>query len=229
MRKTNLPEFQSKHESKRVAYIPAFGRSSLTPLYDSMMKWAARESAFKPLLTRQTQLQKGSKVLDLGCGTGTLAILLKRSQPEAEVKGIDIDPQILELAKAKIAQAGLDVTLQQGTVFETQYPDNYFDRVVSSMVFHHLTTENKHQALKEVFRILKPSGELHVADLGKPQNALMHLISLIMGRLEENADNVKGLLPQIFRSVGFDQVEETTRVMTMFGTVALYKGRKPLV
>lgn len=217
----------SKHKFKGEAYIPAFSYRFLTPFYDLMMKWAARESTFKPKLVEQARIEKGHRVLDLGCGTATLTILLKKAQPEAEVVGLDSDPKILEIAKSKVAKAGVDILLDIGTSFELPYPENSFDRVVSSMVFHHLTRENKGLSLKEIFRVLKPRGELHVADFGKPQNALMYLISLIMRRLEETSDIMKGLLLEMFRNAGFEQVEETSRYMTIFGTFALYKARKP--
>ena len=106
------------------------------------------------------------------------------------------------------------------------YPDNTFDRVIASLVFHHLTRENKLRALKEVLRVLKKNGEVHIADMGKPQNLLIRLPSVIMRRLEETEDNVKGLLPQMLKTAGFTQVEETSKLMTIFGTVALYKGLK---
>ena len=163
----------------------------------------------------------------MGCGTGTLTILIKKQQLTAEVVGMDIDPQILELARSKVARAGFDIALDRGSATEPPYPDDYFDRVVSSMMFHHLTLENKARASRAAFRILKPGGELHVADLGRPQNILMRLVSLVTGRLEENYDNVKGLLPEMFRAVGFERVQETAQIMTLFGTVSLYKGRKP--
>jgi len=191
------------------------------------MRYAAWETTFKPKLVEQARIEKGHRVLDLGCGTATLTIIIKKTQPNAEVIGLDTDPQILEIAKSKAANAGLDIVLDFGTAIELPYPDNSFDRVFSSMVFHHLTRGNKVRALKEVFRVLKPRGELHVADLGKPQNALMRLPSIILGRLEENSDNVKGLLPAMFHNAGFVQVEETTTYMTVFGTVVLYKARKP--
>jgi len=216
-----------KQEFEGTTYIPAFGHSFLTPFYDFMMKWAARESTFKLGLVEQARIEKGHRVLDLGCGTATLTILIKKTHPEAEVTGLDIDPKILEIAKSKVAKAGLDVALDHGTAPELPYPDNSFDHVVSSMVFHHLTSENKAHTLKEVLRVLKPGGELHVADFGKPQNILMHLISLIIRHLEETSDNLKGLLPEMFRNASFEKVEETTRYMTMFGTVALYTARKP--
>jgi len=227
LEKLEPKHLEQKHKLEGRAYIPAFGHSLLTPLYDFMMKYAARESTFKPKLVGQARIERGHKILDLGCGTATLTILLKKTQPEAEVIGLDPDPEILEIAKSKVANAGLDIALDYGTATQLPYPDNSFDRVFSSMVFHHLTLGNKFRALKEVFRVLKPGGELHVADFGKPQNALMRLPSIIFGRLEENSDNVKGLLPQMFRNIGFVQVEEITSYMTVFGTVALYRAQKP--
>jgi len=220
---------RQEHESERTAYIPAFGYGFLAPLYDFVMQWAMRESTFKPRLMEQARIKKGHRVLDIGCGTATLTILVKKTHPEAEVVGLDGDPKILDIARSKVTKADLDIVLDYGMVFKLPYPDNSFDRVMSSMVFHHLTRENKALTLKEVFRVLKPGGELHIADFGKPQNTLMHLISLFIGHLEETSDNVKGLLPEILRNVGFEQVEEIARFMTMFGTVALYKAQKPRV
>jgi len=220
-------QLRQRHEPESTAYIPAFNLGFLTPFYDFMMKWVARESAFKPKLVEQARIEKGHRVLDLGCGTATLTILIKKTQPHAEIIGLDADPQILEIAKFKVVNAGLDIAFDYGTAIELPYSDNSFDRVFSSMVFHHLTRGSKARALKEVFRVLKSRGELHVADLGKPQNALMRLPSMIFGRLEENLDNVKGLLPEMLRNAGFVQVEETSNYMTLFGTVALYKAQKP--
>lgn len=218
---------RSKHEFKGASYIPAFGHGFLTPFYDFMMKWAARESTFKPKLVEQTRIEKGHTILDLGCGTATLTILLKKAQPEAKVVGLDADPKILEIAQAKVANEGLDISLDYGTAFELPYIDNSLDCIVSSMVFHHLTRENKVRSFMEVLRVLKSGGWLHVADLGKPNNALMRLPSLIIGRLEEASDNVTGMLPEMLRNAGFAQVEVTARYMTLFGTIALYKARKP--
>jgi len=207
--------------------VPAFSYGFLTPFYDSMMKWAARESAFKPKLVEQARIEKGHKVLDIGCGTATLTILIKKAHPEAEVIGIDGDPKVLEIAKSKVAEADVNIALDYGIASKLPYPDNSFHRVILSMVLHHLPRENKVRSLKEAFRVLKPAGELHVADLGKPHNALMYLPSLIIGRLEEASDNVRGLLPEMFRNAGFVHVEETARYMTIFGTLTLYRVQKP--
>lgn len=214
-------------ERDRGKYIPAFRYSFLTHLYDLILQGAMRESTFKPRLVEKARIEKGHRVLDLGCGTATLTILIKNAHPQAEVTGLDGDPEVLEIARAKVARAGLEIALDYGMAFELPYPDGFFDRVISSLVFHHLTREDKARTLKEAFRVLRPGGELHVADLGRPQNVLMHLISLVMRRLEEAADNIKGLLPEMFRNAGFEQVEETAKFMTVFGTLALYRAWKP--
>ncbi|CAG1008724.1 MAG: methyltransferase domain-containing protein [Candidatus Methanoperedens sp.] len=143
--------------------------------------------------------------------------LMKRFMRESTFKRY---PEILQMARKKVTKASLDIKLDLGLSFELPYPDRSFDRVFSSLVFHHLTT------FKEIFRVLSPVGELHVADFGKLQNALMYLISLVFRHLEETRDNINGLLPEMFRKVGFEQVEETARFMTLFGTLSLYRAKK---
>lgn len=227
MNKIKPKQFEHKHRTRSAAYIPAFRLSFLTPFYDFMMRWAAHESAFKPRLVEQVGIKKNYRVLDLGCGTGTLTILIKKAQLEAEVIGFDGDLKVLGIARGKVAKAGLDIPLDYGMSFELPYPDNSFDRIVASMLLHHLNGENKARTLKEVFRVLKPGGELHVVDFGKPQNVLMHLTSLIMRHLEETADLIKGSLPSLLHDAGLEHVEQTSRFMTVFGTFAMYKARKP--
>lgn len=208
-------------------YIPAFGHDLLSPLYDPMLRWIMRESRFKRQLVEQARIEAGHRVLDLGCGTGTLTILLKRAHPEAEVVGLDGDPKILDIARTKARTAGADITFNHGMAFQLPYSDDSFDRVLSSLVLHHLTTENKRLTLREVVRALRPGGELHAADFGKPHNAVAATVSLITRRFEEASDNIEGVLPEMFRGVGFDQVEETDRYLTVMGTLSLYRGRKP--
>jgi len=220
--------FAPQRKFRDLACIPAFNRRFLTPFYDFMMKYAARESTFKPRLVEQARIGADQRVLDLGCGTATLTILIKKTNPQAEVVGLDADPEILEIAKGKAVEAGVDVRLDRGMADQLPYPDGSFDHVFSSMVFHHLALEDKIRTLKEIIRVLKPGGEMHIADLGKPHNSFMRLPTLIIRRLEEAEDNVRGLLPELFYDAGFEQVEETTKHMTLVGTVILYEMQKPL-
>jgi ubiquinone/menaquinone biosynthesis C-methylase UbiE len=211
-------------------YIPALSYDLLTPLYDLVIRLTMPESRFKGRLIEQADIRESSRVLDLGCGTGTLTILIKKTHPDAKVVGLDGDPKILNIARTKAAKAGMELTFNKAMACELPYPDATFDRVVSSLVFHHLTRGDKVRALQEVFRVLRPDGELHVADWGKPQNMLMRVASLplrIFDGLETTRDNVNGLLPDMFRDAGFEEVKEPARFMTLFGTLSLYSTRKP--
>ncbi len=212
--------------NKSAKYIPAVGFNWMTQLYDPVMQMLFPEKAFRRCLIEQMGIEKGHRVLDVGCWTATLDILIKKAHPDADVVGLDGDQRILGIARTKIEKEGLDIMLNKGMAFELPYPDNSFDRVVSSLVFHHLTHEDKMRTFKEIFRVLKPAGELHAADFGKPHNIIMLMPSLVFRFLEEASENIKGLLPEMFRSAGFVQVEETARFMTMIGTLSLYKARK---
>jgi ubiquinone/menaquinone biosynthesis C-methylase UbiE len=212
-------------------YIPALRYEWLTGFYDTVMDKMMRESTFKQALVQQARVAKGHRVLDLGCGTATLTLLIKQAHPEAEVTGLDGDPKALEIARAKVARSGLAITLDESMAFNLPYPNNSFDRVFSGLLFHHLTCEDKVRTLKEVDRILVPGGELHVADWGKPSNPLMRLAFFLVQLLDgfkTTTDNVNGLMPDFFSQAGLQNVQETTRYATMFGTMALYQARKPV-
>jgi len=211
-------------------YIPALKYGCLTPLYDPLIRWTLRESTFKRQLLKQARIERGHRVLDLGCGTGTLTLLIKSYYPRADVVGLDGDPKVLEIARAKATRAGLDVTLDNGIAYELPYADESFDRVISSLLFHHLTRENKERTLKKTFRVLRRGGQLHVADWGKAQNMLMRTAFLLVQMLDgfvTTADNVRGFLPELIRAAGFESVRESARYMTIVGTLSLYEARKP--
>lgn len=211
-------------------YIPALRFHWLTGLYDSVMYSVLRENTFKQALVRQANIMSDYRVLDLGCGTATLTLLVKQAHPKAEVTGLDGDPQALEIAAKKIAESGLAITLDEGMAFDLPYPDQSFDRVVSGLLFHHLTRADKQRALKEVYRVLKPGGELHVADWGKASNILMRFgfffVQLLDG-FKITDDNAKGLLLEFFQQAGFQKVQQTAYYNTIFGSMGLYKALKP--
>ena len=210
-------------------YIPALSYDWLTKFYDPLIKWGMQEDTFKNTLIEQAQIKEGFKLLDIGCGTATLALLIKRQHPSSEVYGIDGDDNILAIAQEKVASSGLTVNLKKAMAHQLPYPDNYFDRIFSSLVFHHLTTENKEQAFREILRVLKPNGEFHLADWDKGHNLLMKIASLtvqLLDGFQTTADNFQGRLQKIFASAGFNQVERTKQFMTVLGTLSLFKGIK---
>lgn len=215
-------------EKKVAHYVPALSFDWLTPMYDLAIRLTMPEATIKRQVVEQSRIRNGHRVLDLGCGTATLTLLIKSIHPEAKVWGLDGDPRILKIARKKVEKAGIEITLNEGMSYELPYPDESFDRVLSSLFFHHLTSEDKERTLHEVRRVLRAGGELHVADFGKPQNALMRVASLPWRTFDgkTTGDNYKGRLPELFRGAGFGEVCETARYMTMFGTLSLYGARK---
>ncbi len=212
---------------KNERYIPALSFNRLTPLFDPAIRWSMRELELKRRLIKQARIEPDHRVLDLGCGTATLTILIKQTHPTADVVGLDGDRQILAMAEAKAEKAGVNLTLDHGLAFELPYPDQSFERVVSSLVIHHLATENKRRTFQEVYRVLRPGGELHLLDFGRPYNLYTSITALLIRRLENAADNVQGLLPEMMRAAGFDQVGVHQRFTALFGPLALYRAWRP--
>lgn len=208
------------------AYIPALRWNVLTPFYDLLLSKGMREERFKRALIRQAHIQPGQAVLDLGCGTATLTVMLKQAHPNAAVTGLDGDPAVLQIGQAKAEKAGVALTLDQGMAYALPYPDGSFDRVVSSLMFHHLTAQDKQRTMKEVYRVLRPGGSFWIVDFGRPQGIWSRLVSALMDRLEEVGDNHKGLLPTMMNQAGFRDVTSPARFSTVFGTLYIYSGRK---
>ena len=205
-------------------YIPALSFRLLTPLYDPILKWVMREDVFKHKLTLQARILPGMKALDLGCGTGTLTMMLKKEYPNASITGLDGDPEVLDIAREK--SGGLNIQWDQGMAYALPYPDTSFDRVVTSLVIHHLILEDKQRAFAEVYRVLKPNGELYVLDFGAPHSGLTRLITKYMHGLEEAADNFDGLIPQFISAAGFKPVDELDYFVTVFGPLSLWRAAK---
>lgn len=144
-------------------YLPAAGHDWALPLYDPLVRILGIGRAWDALIL-QAGLAPGQRVLDIGCGTGSLALRVKQSHPDVAVVGLDPDPNALARARRKSAAAALPIDFEQGFSDRMVYPDGSFDRVLSSFMFHHLSKEAKIQTLAEVRRVLRPGGSLHLVD-----------------------------------------------------------------
>ena len=202
-------------------YVPAFGLHGLTQYYDSFAKLV---NPLRQRLLQQANIQPGQRVLDVGCGTGLLTIMIKGSVPEAIVTGLDADEEVLRIARDK--SRGTNILWDHAFAFDMPYPDQSFDVVVSSFVTHHLTAEEKLRAFREVHRVLRPAGCFHILDFGPPFNLLTHMQASLMRNFEITADNFAGRVPLILAEAGFPFVREAEHAIMFFGPVSFYQACK---
>ncbi len=152
-----------------------------------------------------------------------------QAEPGLNVVGLDGDEEILERARAKAIAAGAAIDFQEGLSTRLPFGPASFDRVLSTLFFHHLTTADKRVTLTEVTRVLRPGGELHVADWGRPQDPLMAGLFAGVRALdgfERTRANVQGRLPALFEDAGLVEARRHDRMRTAFGTVELYTARR---
>jgi ubiquinone/menaquinone biosynthesis C-methylase UbiE len=211
-------------------YLPAVRFNFLTPVFDVFVKGTTRERTFKQKLLDQAQLEAGFDVLDLGSGSGTLALWAKQREPGLRIRGLDGDPAFIAQAERKAARAGAEIPFDEGMSYELPYDDASFDRVLSSLFFHHLILRDKERTIAELARVLRAGGELHVADWGEPRSVPAKLGALAIRKFDGDAptrDNLAGRLPQLFEAGGLVDARERARVAAPLGVVSLYSAHRP--
>src|SRR5579872_3481107 len=210
------------------AYLPAAGQSWLLPLYDVMTKLMGGDQA-RAVLLGQTGLMPGQRILDIGCGTGSLAILLKQRYPQIEIVGLDPDPKALARARRKAQRVGAAIQFVQGFSDALEYPAGSFDHVFSSFMFHHLENDQKDATLREVRRVLKSGAHLHLLDFTGPEAAGDSSVSRWLHSHHRLNDNSESRIITMMTDAGFQDVKVAGRrtVLFGFGHVAYYLASVP--
>lgn len=210
-------------------YKPALRWNGLTRFYDRIMALTMREDRFRTLLLDPIRNHSPRYVLDVGCGTGTQALLLHRLFPNASVFGLDGDETALELARQKSLTAGQPVIFEKGLATALPYPNQSIDIVTCSLLLHHLSDADKGRSIREMWRVLEPTGALALADWGKPDNDAMQLLFYglqLFDGFSTTTANGQGLIPNMLYDGGFRQITQTGQVNTLFGTLSLYHALK---
>jgi ubiquinone/menaquinone biosynthesis C-methylase UbiE len=208
-------------------YVPAMGQHWLLPLYDPLQRLLGIGTMHRWLLD-QAGVRPGQRVLEIGCGTGNLALLVKRLQPQAEVVGIDPDPQALARARSKAARESLTVQLDRGFAERLPYPDASFDHVLSALMLHHLTSDQQVDALREARRTLRPRGALHLLDFTGSTVHSDGLLTRLHHRSRRMHHHFGDGIPALMREAGFeDATEAGHRVTRIIGRLTYFRATAP--
>lgn len=217
----------------RRPYKSALRFDALAWAYDPLAMRIVRARTWRPALVDAIAPTPGQRILDLGCGTGSVSLLLKARCPEAEIIGIDPDPAMLLRARRKAEAAGwkLPLIVASATALPTEPPlDQAMDVCVASLMLHHLNRTEKQAALAEMVRMLKPGGRLLIADWGPPRTRLGRLgffITQLFDSFATTRDHVTGAFLDLVSAAGLNPVSELGRWLTPVGVLCLYTARKP--
>jgi ubiquinone/menaquinone biosynthesis C-methylase UbiE len=208
--------------SKRT-YLPAAGRDSLLPLYDVMTRLMGAGQARRGLLD-QAQIRPGHRILDIGCGTGSLLIQLKRLYPGTDVVGLDPDAKALARASRKAAREAVSIQFDHGFGDELPYPEASFDRVLSSLMFHHIPADEKVKTVRAIRRVLKPGGEFHMLDFEGPEKGAHGILSRLLHSNQRLKDNSESRVLRVMTEAGFAEPKKVGHRTMFFGHIAYYQA-----
>lgn len=216
-----------------MAFTPALGRKGLNGLYDLAIALLTREHVWRTALLEQVNPRAGDAIVDVGCGTGTFAIMLKQAAPGARIVGLDPDPDILAIAADKAEAAGVEIEWRQGFANDAADLGLVFDKAVSSLVFHQVPLPMKRAGISAMAAAIGPGGEVHIADYARQDSSLMRrLFRLTVQRVDGLADtqpNADGALESIIRELHAGAARPTRIVHTPTGTISLFQVSKPSV
>ena len=211
-------------------FMPALRFHRLTPLFDLVAAVTVRDGELKRRVLACASLAGGDEVLDVGCGTGTLAVEAARAAPGVRVSGLDADASILVRARRRADAAGVEIGFDEGTSTALPYPDESFDVVLSTLFFHHLPDDAKLTTATELRRVLRPGGRLVVGDVGRPQDRLMRaavrLTIQVLDGVATTALNVRGELPEVLAGAGLQAVMVRDRLRAPTGTFEIISAMR---
>ncbi|CAM4126367.1 Demethylrebeccamycin-D-glucose O-methyltransferase [Mycobacterium basiliense] len=221
----NNPYPDGGNKSDHRDYLPAAGHDALLPGYDLLAGLLGMNKVYRRLIA-QAEVVEGQRILEIGCGTGNLTLRVKRAHPSVEAVGSDPDPLALHRARRK-ARLVSGIRFDRGYAQQLPYGDAEFDRVLSSMMLHHIDNEKKPIAAQEIFRVLRPSGSLHLVDIGGDMTARDGLASRLIMHCHHAAGNLGDSIPRLLRAAGFDVAEVAAQRHVVLGRLVYYRAIRP--
>ena len=203
-------------------YIPAAGRDWRLPLYDPITKLLGVDRTRRRLVA-QAELTPGQRVLEVGCGTGSLLIEMGRHHPEVELVGLDPDPKALARAERKARRGGVRLRLDRGFTDAMPYDDASFDRVLSSLMYHHVPPDEKPGMFREIHRVLNPGGRLELVDFAGPERARGFLARMLHSD-HIMKDNAEAHVIALMTAAKLSNAARVGDDAFLFGSVSYYQA-----
>ena len=208
-------------------YTPAAGRLIPISVYDRLLAILTRERTWRTGLLEIVSPKPGDRILDVGCGTGTFAIMLKQVEPNATIVGLDPDPEARSIAAMKATTAGVDVEWEAGFARDASKFGS-FDKVVSSLVFHQVPVAEKRAGLEAMFAAVCSGGLVSIADYARQSRWLMRqafrIIQATDGR-DDTQPNADGFLEEALSRLCGRTVTADTTIDTPTGTISIFGVR----
>jgi ubiquinone/menaquinone biosynthesis C-methylase UbiE len=203
-------------------YVPAAGRDWRLPLYDPITRLLGVDRTRYRLID-QAELSRGQRVLEVGCGTGSLLVAIGRRHRAVDLVGLDPDPKALARAARKARRAGIPVRLDRGFSDALPYDAASFDRVFSSFMYHHVPAREKPAMFREIARVLKPGGRLELVDFAGPERAHGFFARMLHAHHMMN-DNAETRVLAFLREAGLSNASRIADDTFLLGSVSYYRA-----
>jgi ubiquinone/menaquinone biosynthesis C-methylase UbiE len=195
------------------------------PYYDLMVNVTSLGHAgmLRRMTVDNALIQPGNHALDVGCGTGEVALLAKTRGQAGRVYGIDPAPEMIAIARSKATRKKLEVDFRVGVIEALPFPDASMDVVTSSLMMHHLPEDLQVRGLAEVYRVLKPGGRLLIADFMQPTGSFLNHVFMVVTHHQKVQSGLAEEIKQLLRKTGFSQITQLEGNVLVIGFVRAIK------